>query len=130
MLGRKSFTRVEVDAARAAVRDQLAAFATLGAPADVEPVYFNAMALALDRRFVHRVRMVTGKAGTPLNELELLTTALMEHGGLFTTDTVIKYDAGTAVVGLTPGDRVALSAEQFAGLAVGVFAELAEKFSE
>ena len=130
MLGRKDFTREETDSAKASVAQQLAAFRKLRNPGELEPVFFNAAVLALDRRFVHRVRMVTGKGGTPLNELELLTTALMEHDGVFTTDSVIRYDASAAVVGLAPGDRVALTAQQFGDLADGVFAELAEKFSE
>jgi hypothetical protein len=33
------------------------------------PLFCNNLMLVLDRRFVHRLRMVTGKAGNPLNEV-------------------------------------------------------------
>ena len=85
MLGRKDYTQTELASGRAAVASQLATFANvagaLGAKADkkaqavreeFEAVYFNNMVLVLDRLFVHRIRQVAGKDGTPLNELELL----------------------------------------------------------
>ena len=59
MLGRKDFTREETDAAKASVAHQLSTFRKLRNPGELEPVFFNAALLALDRRFVHRVRMVT-----------------------------------------------------------------------
>jgi hypothetical protein len=75
MLGRKNYTREELDHARSAVDQQLAAYRTLveaidGATPDprvtsaleaFEPLFLNNLTLALDRYFVHRVRMVTGK---------------------------------------------------------------------
>src|SRR5947209_13373797 len=79
MLGRKEFTADERGAAKAAVAQTLDAFAAAGSPAALEHVYFNNALLALDRRFVHRVRMVTGKHCTPLNEAELLVAALMDN---------------------------------------------------
>jgi hypothetical protein len=36
-----------------------------------ETLLFNNMILVLDRNFVHRLRMVIGKDGNPLNEVEL-----------------------------------------------------------
>lgn len=130
MLGRKNFTADEMTAARKAVAETLQAFAAAGSPDVAETVYFNNALLALDRRFVHRVRMVTGKEGTPLNELELLVSSLMDHDGTFTTTgTVIKYDASTSVLGLKPGDRVALSSADFERVAAACVEELAAKFA-
>jgi hypothetical protein len=132
MLGRKDFTGEEIEAALTAVREQLATFRAIeDGERDtdaLEPVFFNAAALALDRRFVHRLRTVTGKAGTPLNELELVADALMNNGGVFRTGKVISYRPERSVLGFEAGDRVELTADAFERLAKGVFAELSEKF--
>jgi hypothetical protein len=122
MLGRKSYTQEEVDAARSAVAEQLAA-----ADGD-DPAIFNGLLLALDRRFVHRLRSVTGKAGTPLNETELLVESLMNNGGVLRGNNVIKYSPEESVLRLEPGDPIALSKAQFEELAGACFQELEEKY--
>jgi hypothetical protein len=79
MLGRKSYTQEELEHCKAAVGQQLAAYKRLvnavgGATKDkkvssaldaFEALFFNNMTLVLDRYFVHRLRMVTGKDGNP-----------------------------------------------------------------
>ncbi|MGB0096228.1 MAG: hypothetical protein WBP81_27280 [Solirubrobacteraceae bacterium] len=47
-----------------------------------DPHIFNNMTLALDRYFVHRIRMVTGKDGNQLNEVELISDSLMNNDGV------------------------------------------------
>jgi hypothetical protein len=70
MLGRKDYTQEELDHTVAAIDQQIAAYSELrdaidGAAPDprvasaleaFEPPFFDNMTLALDRRFVHRVR--------------------------------------------------------------------------
>jgi len=139
MLGRKTFTQDERDSARADVDRQLAAYRAMAAAANgsaepalgaLEPLYFNTALLALDRRFVHRVRLVAGKDGTPVNEVELLADALMNNDGVFRGNTVIKYTPAESVLGLEEGDAIALSADQFAQLADAFLAEIGQKFGE
>jgi hypothetical protein len=132
MLGRKSFAADELRAARALVDRQLEMWDRLGGSADAETeqAYFASALLALDRFFVHRLRMVTGKGGTPLNEVELLVEALLHHDGVLATDNVIKYVAAESVVGIHPGDTVALDRGSYAALADGCFAELEQKYAE
>src|SRR4051812_4982684 len=104
MLGRKTYTQEELDHARTAIDEQLAAYENLVEAAGreradpqvasaleaFEPLFFNNMTLALDRYFVHRVRIVTGKDGNPLNEVELISDSLMNNDGVLRGNHVIK----------------------------------------
>lgn len=79
MQGRKDYTKEEINHAKTAIVLQLAAYKKVanaigGAPPDgeaaaaleaFEPLFFNNMTLVLDRYFVHRLRVVTGKDGNP-----------------------------------------------------------------
>jgi hypothetical protein len=142
MLGRKDYTQEELDQATSAVKQQLAAYRKLvkaldGSRADpkveaaleaFEPLLFNNMILVLDRYFVHRVRMVTGKDGNPLNEVELLTDSLMDNGGELRGNNVIKYVPDDAVLTLEVGERICLNAAQFERLAEAFLSEIETKF--
>jgi hypothetical protein len=142
MLGRKDYTPEELDAATTAVGETLAAYRTLvdaiaGATDDpavtaalgaFEPHLFNELALALDRRFVHRLRVTTGKDGTPLNELELMTESLMNNDGVLRGNKVIKLVPAETVLQIEPGERIALGAAQFERLSDAVLAEIRAKF--
>ena len=128
MLGRNSFTTDEVRDAKAAVAQQLAAFRGLTDAGAAEGVYFNAMVLALDRRFVHRVRAVSGKDGNPLNEVELIADSLMNNDGVLRGSTVIRYVPEKSVLGLAIGDRISLGADDFERLASGFLAEIESRF--
>ena len=142
MLGRKDYTKEEFDHAQDAIKQQLAAYKKLvkaidGAPADpkvasaleaFEPLFFNNMTLVLDRYFVHRVRMVSGKDGNPLNEVELMTDSLMNNGGVLRGNNVIKLNPEESVLKLKIGDRIRLSAAQFERLSKAFLAEIQAKF--
>jgi hypothetical protein len=142
MLGRKTYTQEELDHAAAAVAAQLAAYERLVAAVDAagadpevkaaldafEPHLFNNLTLALDRRFVHRVRLVTGKDGNPLNEVELLAESLLENGGVLRMNKVIKLVPEESVTKLEPGEQIALSAEQFERLSTAFLGDIRAKF--
>src|SRR4051812_38590972 len=110
MLGRKTFTQDEIGSARRSIDQELKAYTKLAAGADpqaaeaFEPLFCNAMVLRLDRPFVHRVRMVTGKDANALNEVELLVDSLMAGDGVLDVGTVIKWKPEETVLGLAPGD--------------------------
>jgi len=95
---------------------------------DVERLYVNTMLLVLDRYFVHRLRMMTGKDGTPLNDVEMLCDSLMNHEGILRGNNVITYRPEQAVVKLQIGDPIRLTADAFARLSAAFFAELEAKF--
>jgi hypothetical protein len=131
MLGRKEYTREELDAAQAAVGERLAAWRQLDGSEALdafEPLIFNSLVLALDRPFVHRLRSVTGKDGTPLNEVELLVDSLLNNGGVLRMNTVIRYVPERSVLGLEEGDEIRLDAASFERLADAFFAELEAKY--
>ena len=142
MFGRKNYTPEELDHAKTAVAQQLAAYKKLvkaieGAETDrkvrealdaFEPLFFNNMTLVPDRYFVHRLRMVTGKDGNPLNEAELLSDSLMNNDGVLRGNNVIKLTPDQSVLKLNLGDRIRLSEAQFERLSKAFFAELQSKF--
>jgi hypothetical protein len=142
MLGRKNYTQDELDQARSAVDQQLAAYRTLveaidGATQDpnvmsaldaFEPLFLNNVTLALDRYFVHRIRVVTGKDGNPLNEVELISDSLMNNDGVLRGNNVIKLVPDQSVVKLEIGDRIRLSAAQFERLSTAFLAEIEARF--
>ena len=141
MLGRKDYTQEELDNGRARVKKQLTAYRKLakdigkiddgkltGDLESFEAAFFNNLALTLDRLYVHRLRSVTSKDCTPLNELELIVESLLNNDGVFRGNKVIKYKPDEAVVGLAEGDRIELSAEDFERLSAKVLDDIEERF--
>jgi hypothetical protein len=127
---------------RPAIDQQLSAYTTLVETIDeatsdpkvasaleaFEPLLFNNMILVLDRYFVHRVRMVTGKDGNALNEVELMSESLMDNDGVLRGNNVIKLVPDRSVLKLDIGDRIRLSAAQFERLSKAFFGEIQAKF--
>jgi hypothetical protein len=140
MLGRKNYTREELDQSRAAINEQLAAYRRLVKAIDgkdrkaasaleaFEPLFFNNLILVLDRYFVHRLRTVTGKDGNPLNEVELLSDSLMNNGGVLRGNNVIKYVPDESVLKLDIDEPIRLTASDFEQLSSAFFDELERKF--
>ena len=123
MLGRKDYTPEELENARATVKTQLADWRASGTQGDLEASYFNAALVALDRRFVHRVRTFTGKDTNPLSEVELLTDSLMA-GGSFDAGSVVKYVPEKSVLGLEAGQEIRLSADDYERVATAFLDEV------
>lgn len=142
MPGGRSYTRDELEHARAAIGHQVAAYRELDAavtgdtPDAVEltaleafaPLFFNHLTLALDRYFVDRSRMVTGEDARALNELERLVDSLLNNGGVLRADGAIEFRADESILGLRIGDRIRLTAAQFERLATACFEEIEAKY--
>ncbi len=141
MLGRKDYAKEEITNAKTSIDREMAAYKKAvkavdagsdpkakNALATFEPLFCNNMVLALDRPFVHRLRMVTGKDTNPLNELELLVDSLLNNDGVLRTNNVIKYVPEESVLKLEAGDSIELTASQFERLAKAVFADLEANF--
>ncbi len=141
MQGRKDYTKQELENARAAIDQQLAAYRKLATAVDAagdpevqsalgafEPLFFNNMTMVLDRYFVHRLRQVTGKDSNPLNEVELLTESLMNNDGVVRGNKVIKFVPEASVLKLDTGERIRLDASGFDRLAKSFLADIERKF--
>jgi hypothetical protein len=142
MLGRKDYTPEEFDNAKAGVERAVSAYADLvtaiaDAPADrdvdvamaqLETHFFNSMVLVLDRHFVYRLRVVTGKDANPLNEVELVADSLMNHDGNLQVGNVVKWAPDQTVLKLKVGDPIELTAMDFERLSAAFFADLERKF--
>lgn len=142
MLGRKNYTQKEIDDGKAAVNEQLAAYKKLvdeiggeatnkklqSALKDFEGLFFNNMTLVLDRYYVHRLRVITGKDSNPLNEVEMICDSLLNNNGILRDSNVIKYIPDQSVVKLNIGGKICITAEEFERLSAAFFADLERKF--
>jgi hypothetical protein len=89
MLGVSTYT------CRAQVAAQLASYRKIQAakPSGIdafERQFFNHMILALDHYFMHRLRNREGKDGNPLNEVRMLSNAIMKNKGRMSADETIR----------------------------------------
>lgn len=139
MLAVTSYSEVYVQLTATKIDEQLAAYAALAAAvkgnakaeaalAAFAPGYFNTMLLALDHHFMHRMRGAEGKDANPLNEVRMLSDAIMENDGVLKDNKTIKYRAEKAVAGIAAGQAVALDAEVFGRLAKAYVAEIGKRF--
>lgn len=130
MQGRSAYTEAELRNGEEAVELSLRAWEAAGRPEVVERVWFTQALLALDRRYVHRLRKVTGRECTAVNEVELLVGSILDHDGVLHVGTVLHYDPAQTVLGLRPGERVTLGAADFERLATAFLAELRARFGQ
>lgn len=145
MLGVKTYTRAYIDSCRARVDAELSAYddlietahrgssdaAALTSAVDAfESSYFNHLVILLDALFMHRLRVVEGKDGNPLNEVRVLSESLLLRDGTFTVEKVIKLVPAKTVLKHQPGDEIHLTREQFGTLSDAYFGEIEAKFLE
>ena len=129
MLAVSKYDQAHIDAVRERIAADVAAFES-AAPGDgLQPVFFNALVLALDRYFVHRLRGAEGKDGNPANEVRVLCVSLVENGGVMLADKQIKLTPDGSVLGIAPGERIAVDAAGFTRLAEGFFAEIEKRYT-
>jgi hypothetical protein len=136
MLSQNSYSRDYIAGCRAKIDAHLAAYRALaatGGPAAVaafEPLYLGTLVTLLDGYFVHRMRAMEGKDGNPLNEVRLLCASIMTNDGVLISDKTIKLKPQTSVLGLKPGDPVALRELEFVRLADAFFADIEQRYAD
>lgn len=132
MLGRKDYPQDYIDHCRSTIDKQLAAYRRLDdAPAmdEFEPLFFNNLVLVLDYFFVHRLVMVAGKDGNPLNEVRVVAESLVLNNGVLRQDKSIKLVPEESVLKLEVGDTIRLTEDDFERLSKAYFAEVEAKFT-
>ncbi|MEJ1229626.1 MAG: hypothetical protein WDM88_01740 [Galbitalea sp.] len=144
MLDRKSYRQDEIDNGRNAIESMLTARIALldainsedpegtarSTLADLDPLFFNTLTLALDRYYVYRGRADSGEGASALDELALIVESLMNNAGIFRVGDAAGYVPARAIARLEEGDPIRLTAHQFERLSNAVFAELEAGFLE
>jgi len=139
MLGMKTYEKSYVDACRKAIDADVRAFKKSGSKG-LETAFFNNLVFKLEYMFEHRLSGIEGKDGNPLNEVRVLANSLLLNGGTLQVDRKpgwpnsagagFKLPPDTSVLGLSPGDAIGLSEDDFVRLAKAFFATLEEKYVE
>ena len=130
MLGVKKYSQEYVDGARVSIAAHAKLAKAAGGPAleAFDPIFFNNMVLALEMRFVHRLRGIEGKDGNPLNESRMLCNSIMEHGSVATAESTMKMNPETSILGHREGEEIRLAETDFRRLADAFFAEIEQNF--
>jgi hypothetical protein len=141
MLGRKNYTKEEIDTGRAMVEADLRAYRRLPDAAktkEFEAVFFNRAIQLLDYMFVHRLRAIEGKDGNPLIEVRVLCNSILLNDGRLQVETppewpmsagrALKLPPEKTVLKLKAGDVVKLSEADYVRLSKAFFAVLEEKY--
>jgi hypothetical protein len=144
MLAMNSYPQAYIDACRARVDSQLAAFRKLAAAkkraAGKEPsldaafeafetTFFNNMVIVLEGYFVHRTRGPEKKDGNPLNEVRVLTNSMLQNGERMMAESTLKMNPARSVLRHAVGDPIRLREADFTRLASAFFADLESKYA-
>ena len=86
------------------------------------------MVLLLDTLFVHRLRVIEGKDGNPLNEVRVLCNSMLNNNNTMCADSTIKLNPATSVLIYKVGDEITLSETEFLRIFKAFFAEIERKY--
>jgi len=128
MLAVTSYSPDHVAACRNRIAADIAAYEAAGPSAQLDPVFYGMMVMALDRWFVHRQRSIEGKDGNALNEVRVLSDSIVGHGGMLVVDKGIQLKPDTSVLGLEPGATILIDKAGFHRLSEAFLAELEARF--
>ena len=154
MLGMKAYDPKYIEDCHSRVESGVSAYKKLAAavrkhPEDaglasalvaLETAFFNNLLLTLDYSFVHRVAMVEGKDGNPLNEVRILcNSVLLNHGVMAKSypwphvsalgDKSIKLSPENSVLKQELGEEIELTEVEFSRLSDAFFEEMRRKFA-
>ena len=140
MLARKSYPQEYIDACRAQVDAQFAAYDALAAAvgdgaaqeafAQFEPQFARSVILDLELMFVHRLRGAEGKDGNPINEVRTLASSILEHDGEMHLEDGIKMRADRSILGIPEGEQIVPTLDKVKQLASAYFSTIVDLFAE
>jgi len=134
MLGVKTYTPEFVSDCRSRIEQHVRDFSAIlpaqgsAAVETFEAGYSSDLVLLLDYLFVHRLRVVEGKDGNPLNEVRMLANSILTNKGVMLADKGIKLTPANSLLGYTPGDEIRLDKAAFTRLCDAYFAEIEARF--
>ena len=154
MLGMKAYAPEYIEDCHSRVESGVSAYKELAAAvrkhpdderlatalAALEGAFFNNLLLTLDYSFVHRLAMVEGKDGNPLNEVRILCNSVLLNRGVMAKsypwphasalgDKSIKLVPEKSVLKHELGDEIELTEADFSRLSEAFFAEMRDKFA-
>ncbi|SEB67308.1 hypothetical protein SAMN04489806_1467 [Paramicrobacterium humi] len=130
MPAQKSYSQDYIGGCRERLWAQIALYDEADADAVLESVFFNNLVIVLEATFMHRDRDQEGTNGNALGEVRVLAASLMDDGVTMGADPSTGLDAETSVLGLAPGDEIALTEDDFVQLADAFFSELERRYGE
>jgi hypothetical protein len=110
MLGMKKYTQDYIHACRIRVDADLRAYRKQVGKApsnEFEARFFNDQVLLLDHMFVHRLMVIEGKDGNPLNEVRVICNSILLNNGKLQIDKLPGWpDSAGASMKLPPEKSV------------------------
>jgi hypothetical protein len=154
MLGMRTYARAFIDERHSRAEADAAAYQRVAAAAKKHPedealssalealeaAFFNNLLLTLDYSFIHRLAVVEGKDGNPLNEVRILCNSLLLNKGIMEKwypwkhvsalgDKSMKLSPESSVLGRQFGEEIKLTEADFSQISEAFFAEMERGFA-
>jgi hypothetical protein len=135
MLCMNTYEKEYIDACRARMEAQLAAYDAMAARAEeaavaeFAPRFFSSLVIVLEGSFVHRTRSIEGKDGNPMNEVRMLCNSILLNNAVLAADKTIKYKPASSVLKIEIGQEITLTRQDFGLLMDAYFAAIETTFT-
>lgn len=142
MLAKTTYSKEYIEACRSRITALVASYRSLAALLEANPStaataareafeaqFYADTVLLLELFFVHRTRALELKDGNPLNEVRMIASSIVEHGGVLAADKTIKYRPEASVLGLEIGGVIRLDEAGALRLLDAFLSDIERKFS-
>jgi hypothetical protein len=129
MLGRQDYAREYIAHSQEEIQAQLEEMRDMPpVPTSFARRMCAHLVVVMDACFAQRLRGTDGKDGTALTEVRMLAQSIMQ-GDTVLDDSTVSWKPENTVLGLAPGDEIALRVDDVDRLQDAFFAEMFEKFA-